>query len=57
MTEHAITQEEDRSWRRYVCKVCDWATEWVQPGNATAGAAAVRHSGGMPEPRAREEPQ
>jgi hypothetical protein len=38
-----VTQQEERGWRRWVCGVCDWCTEWVAYTAADHATAAIRH--------------
>ena len=38
-----MTQEEDRGWRRWVCDLCPWATDWVAYTDPYAAGAAIRH--------------
>ncbi len=47
-TGHPVTQQHDHQGLvRWTCPACDWATPWGRPGNASHGAAAVRHAAGM----------
>lgn len=43
MADHTTTQQEERGWRRWVCALCDWATEWVAYTDHAGGASAIRH--------------
>lgn len=54
-TSHPVTQQHDHQGLiRWTCLSCGWVTPWGRPGNASNGAAAVRHAGGMDQPQSKE---
>lgn len=39
----SVTQEAENGWRRWVCDVCQWCTEWAHYFDSAAAASAIRH--------------